>query len=155
MVSLTKRAPVDAGPSQFSGLLRRMFNEPMLDDPFFRPMLASAMSWAPAMEVSETNDAITLTAELPGLDEKAIRISIENNVLTIAGEKEQETTDGPPTTAYYMTERFYGAFQRSFTLPRTVDVERVKADFEKGVLTVTLPKLPQAKGKTIEIGAKT
>jgi HSP20 family protein len=154
MSTLTKRPSTDPGTTQLGGLIRRLFNEPLLDDSFYRPLLTSSMAWAPAMEVSETNDAVVLTAELPGIEEKAFRVSVENNVLTVSGEKEQERSDGPPTTAYYVTERFYGAFQRSFTLPRTVDMEHVKAEFDKGVLTVTLPKLPQAKGKVIEIAKK-
>ena len=97
---------------------------------------------------------MVLTAELPGIEEKALKITIDNNVLTIEGEKEQERTDAPPARSYYLSERFYGAFQRSFTLPRTVDMEHVKAAFKKGVLTVTLPKLPQAKGKVIDIEAR-
>jgi HSP20 family protein len=128
----------------FTGLMRRMLNEP-----FLSPSLPAP--WVPAVEVSETNEALLLTAELPGLDEKDLKITIENNVLTIAGEKEQEVTDAPPAKTYYVRERFYGAFQRSFALPRTVDVEHVEARFDKGVLTVTLPKQPQARGKVIEV----
>jgi len=124
----------------------------MLDNPFLPP--ASVGTWLPAVEVSETNEAMVLTAELPGIEEKALKITIDNNVLTIEGEKEQERTDAPPARSYYLSERFYGAFQRSFTLPRTVDMEHVKAAFKKGVLTVTLPKLPQAKGKVIDIEAR-
>jgi HSP20 family protein len=108
----------------------------------------------PAVEVSETNEAMLLTAELPGIEEKALKITIDNNVLTIAGEKEQERTDAPPAKNYFVSERFYGAFQRSFALPRTVDMEHVKAEFDKGILRVTLPKLPQAKGKVIEVQSR-
>jgi HSP20 family protein len=127
----------------FANYLRRMFDDP------FTPTTNG--TWMPAVEVSETNEAMLLTAELPGMDEKALKITIDNNVLTIAGEKEQELTDAPPAKNYYLSERFYGAFQRSFALPRTVDMEHVKAEFDKGILTVTLPKLPQAKGKVIEV----
>ncbi|MFN7457082.1 MAG: Hsp20/alpha crystallin family protein, partial [Gemmatimonas sp.] len=83
----------------------------MFDDPF---TLASNGSWMPAVEVSETNPQKLLTAELPGIEQKALKITIDNNVLTIAGEKEQELTDSPPAKNYYLSERFYGAFQRSF-----------------------------------------
>ncbi len=130
----------------FPGLIRSILN-----DPTFAPSMSRAGAWIPAVEVSETNDALVLTAELPGIEEKNLKISIENNVLSIDGEKEQEATDAPPTKAYYITERYYGAFQRSFALPRTVDVEHVKAVFEKGVLTITLPKLPQSKGRQIAV----
>ena len=145
---MTVRTPafpplVDQG---FPALMRSM-----LADPFFGPAVSRTGSWIPAVEVAETNDALMLTAELPGLEEKNLKLSIENNVLTIAGEKEEEITDAPPAKTYYVNERYYGAFQRSFALPRTVDVDHVKAVFDKGVLRITLPKLPQAKGRQIEV----
>ncbi len=137
---------VDTG---FSGLLRNMLRDPMFD-----PSFSTMGSWTPAVEVAETNDALQLTAELPGMEEKDLKISIENNVLTISGEKEKEVTDAPPTKAYYISERYYGAFQRSFALPRTVDVEHVKAVFTNGVLKISLPKLPESKGRQITINTK-
>jgi HSP20 family protein len=132
----------------FSGVMRRLFDDALLTT----SMTPSA--WLPAMEVSETHDAMILSAELPGIEEKALKITIDNNVLTIAGEKEQAIDDRPPAKNFYLAERFYGAFQRSLSLPRTVDVEHVKAEFEKGILTITLPKLPQAKGRVIELRKK-
>lgn len=145
MSTLTRKVPSTiATDDVFSGFMRRMLNEP-----FLTPTISG--TWVPAVEVSETNEAMLMTAELPGIDEKHLKISIDNNVLTISGEKEQEVTDAPPTKNFYFTERFYGAFQRSFALPRTVDMEHVKAEFSKGVLTITLPKLPQAQGKVIEV----
>lgn len=148
MSTLTRRGTSElATDDVFSGFMRRMLNEPFLSP-------GTVGTWAPAVEVSETNEAMLLSAELPGIEEKNLKISIDNNVLTIAGEKEQEVTDAAPAKNYYLTERFYGAFQRSFALPRTVDMEHVKADFTNGVLRITLPKLPQAKGRLIEIGRK-
>jgi HSP20 family protein len=144
MSTLTRKVPSPLSTDDvFSSYLRRMF-----DDPFTPAMRGT---WMPAVEVSETNDAMLLTAELPGIDEKALKITIDNNVLTIAGEKEEELTDAPPAKNYYVSERFYGAFHRSFALPRTVDMEHVTAEFDKGILRLTLPKLPQAKGKVIEV----
>lgn len=149
MATLTRRPPSPVTSDDvFTGMMRRLFNEP-----FYAGNMAPS-SWIPAMDVAETQDAIVLTAELPGMDQPALRLTIENNVLTISGEKEQEISDEAPATNVYLSERFYGAFQRSFTLPRTVDVERVTAHFDKGILTITLPKLPQAKGRVIEIGKK-
>ena len=147
MTTITRRNPFP--PIVEPGL--PAFMRSFMNDPLFSPTMPQIGTWLPAVEVSETNDAMILTAELPGLEEKNLKINIENNVLSISGEKEQETTDGPPAKAFYMTERYYGAFQRSFTLPRTVDVEHVKAVFDKGVLTITLAKLPQSKGRKIEI----
>ncbi|MFO0241196.1 Hsp20/alpha crystallin family protein [Gemmatimonas sp.] len=144
MSTLTRKVPSQrVADDVFSSYLRRMF-----DDPF---TTTSSGSWMPAVEVSETNEVMVLTAELPGIEEKALKITIDNNVLTIAGEKEQELTDSPPAKNYYLSERFYGAFQRSFALPRTVDMDHITASFDKGILTVTLPKLPQAKGKVIAV----
>ena len=134
---------VDQG---FPALMRSM-----LQDPFFGPNMTRTGTWMPAVEVAESHDALVLTAELPGLEEKDLKLSIENNVLTIAGEKEEAITDAPPAKTYFVNERYYGAFQRSFALPRTVDVDHVKAVFEKGVLSITLPKLPQAKGRQIPV----
>jgi HSP20 family protein len=146
MSTLMRRVPSPVSSDDvFSGVMRRLFNEPYL------PPTMPLSAWVPAMEVSETTDAMILTAELPGIEEKHLKITIENNVLTIAGEKEQAITDSPPAKNFYLAERFYGAFQRALSLPRTVDVEHVKADFEKGILTITLPKLPQAKGRVIEV----
>ena len=80
-----------------------------------------------------------------------MKISLDNGVLTITGEKAQERREGEEGNVDYLSERFYGSFQRAFTLPRSVDPERIRADFWNGVLTVTLPKLAQAKGRQIEI----
>ena len=149
MSSLTRRSslPVN-GDDVFTGLMRRMFTDPLLATPFVN----TATAWMPAVDVAENRDAIMLTAELPGIDEKNLRIDLDNNVLTIAGEKMQERREDDDSNAYFLTERFYGAFQRAFTLPRTVDVDNIRADYDKGVLKVTLPKLPQAKGRQIQIG---
>lgn len=154
MTILTRRAPGStvsplADDSGFPALMRRMFNEPV-----FTPFAPAAMQWSPAVEISETNEALAITAELPGMNEKEIHLSVENNVLTISGEKEMEATDTAPASKYYVAERFYGAFQRSFTLPRSVDAEHVKAEFSRGVLTVTLPKLAQSKGRVIPVITK-
>lgn len=149
MSTLTTRGSAAFSPlvePGFTGFMRNLMN-----DPVFGSSIIRQGSWIPAVEVAETNDALVMTAELPGMEEKDLKISIENNVLTIAGEKEQEITDAPPAKTYYVNERYYGAFQRAFALPRTVDVEHVKAVFEKGVLSITLPKLPQAKGRQIEV----
>lgn len=146
MSTLMRRVPSPvSSDDMFSGVMRRLFNEPFL------PVSPPLSAWVPAMEVSETTDAMILTAELPGIEEKNLKVTIENNVLTIAGEKEQAVNDSPPAKNFYLAERFYGAFQRALSLPRTVDVEHVKAEFEKGVLTITLPKVPQAKGRVIEV----
>jgi HSP20 family protein len=110
--------------------------------------------WSPAVSVSETKDELILTAELPGMVEKDIHVELENNTLSISGEKTEERKEGDEERHYHVWERSYGSFRRSFTLPRRVSGDEVNATFDKGVLTVTLPKVPEAKGRKIEISTK-
>jgi HSP20 family protein len=108
-------------------------------------------NWMPAVNVEETNDELLLTAELPGLTEEDISIELENNVLCISGEKREERTEGDEERRYHLWERRYGSFQRTFTLPRTVKADDIRAHFDKGILKVTMPKVAEAKGRKIEI----
>ncbi len=96
-------------------------------------------------DLSETDDAIEITAELPGIDEKDVELVLSENVLTMKGEKRAETEEKEKD--YYLSERRYGSFQRSMRLPDTVDPNKIKATFDKGVLTVTMPKRTEAKRK--------
>lgn len=107
---------------------------------------------APQFEVSETDEAVIVEAELPGMDEKDIDISVTNHVLTIQGEKKKE--EETKKKNYYIAERSYGRFQRSLQLGSGVDAEKVGAAFKKGVLTVTLPKTEPAKAKTRKINIR-
>jgi HSP20 family protein len=107
--------------------------------------------WLPAVSVTETADQMVLTAELPGLEEKDISVEIENNVLTLSGEKMEMRSEGDEDRRYHVWERRFGSFSRSFTLPRSVDGANIVATFEHGLLTVTLPKIAEAKGRKIEI----
>ncbi len=97
---------------------------------------------APAVDVAEKDNAYEITAELPGLDEKNIEVSLANGGLTIKGEKKEEKEE--KRKDYYLKERHYGSFERSFTLPDGVDTDKIDASFSKGVLTVKLPKKPEA-----------
>ena len=105
----------------------------------------------PAVSVSEAKDELLLTAELPGLAEDDITIELENNVLTVSGEKNEVREEDDEERKYHVYERSYGSFSRAFTLPRTVDGQNIVATFENGILTVKLPKVPEAKGRKIEI----
>ncbi|MDA0328607.1 MAG: Hsp20/alpha crystallin family protein [Gemmatimonadetes bacterium] len=107
--------------------------------------------WIPPVSVAENVDALTLTAELPGLKEEDISIELENNVLTISGEKVETRTEDDEEARYHIWERSFGSFSRSFTLPRTVDGSDVEATFEGGVLSIKLPKVSESKGRRIEI----
>jgi HSP20 family protein len=104
-------------------------------------------------DVVETEREIRVVAEMPGLKRENIEIDIENNVLTLRGEKREERTEGDQQNSkYHLAERRYGVFTRSFVLPRDVDAERIAARFEDGVLTVTIPKSEKARRRRIEIG---
>ena len=108
-------------------------------------------TWSPAVSVSETKEELILTAELPGLAEEEIHLELENDVLTISGEKTAAPTEDDVERRYHVWERSYGSFRRSFTLARSVDGAEASATFENGVLTVRLPKAAEAKGRTISI----
>ena len=112
-------------------------------------------SWIPAVNVEESADELLLTAELPGMREEDVNIDIENNILTIHGEKREEREEGGEGHRFHVWERRYGSFHRAFTLPRSVDAEAIRADFDGGVLTVRMPKAAEAKSRTIEIAGKT
>ena len=105
--------------------------------------------WSPSMDISETKDSLVVKVEVPGMDQKDIRVSLQENLLTITGEKKQEKEE--KDERYHRMERSYGAFTRGVRLPVGVDGGKVSAAFKNGLLTVTLPKTPAAKGATIPI----
>src|SRR5512138_1207511 len=102
-------------------------------DPVWEPFEAMAGDWAPKLDVSETKDAMVVTAEMPGLDPKEIEVALNGDVLTLKGEKEKETEKDEER--FHRAERTYGAFLRSVMLPMAVDGSRVTAMFKNGVLT--------------------
>jgi HSP20 family protein len=106
-------------------------------------------AWVPATDIFEDAEGLKISIELPGLKPEDVKLTIENDTLTIRGEKKQVAEE--KTTKVHRYERSYGSFERSFTLPNTVDAERVAARFEDGVLTVTLPKAEKAKPREIEV----
>jgi len=108
----------------------------------FRQM-EKAFGAMPAVDVTETDGGLEVTAELPGIDEKNIEVKLANHTLTIKAEKRDEKEETKKD--YYMRERSFGSFQRSFTLPEGVDTDKIEASFKNGVLTVTLPKTAEAK----------
>lgn len=105
---------------------------------------ASRRMISASMNVSETEGAFRVTAELPGVKEEDIEIRLDEDVLTIRGEKKFQHEEGDEKENYHFTERAYGSFQRSMRLPTPVDQEKVEAVFESGVLTITLPKIERA-----------
>ena len=106
-------------------------------------------AWSPAMDVSETEDEVLVHADLPGLSKDQIKITLENNVLTIRGEKQQESDK--KDKQFHRSERSYGSFTRSFRLPTDVETGKISASYKDGVLNLTLPKSESAKPKEIEV----
>src|SRR5215471_3961061 len=106
-------------------------------------------SFAPPVDVYEDEHNVTLKIEVPGIDEKDIDVRVENNILTVHGERKIEKEEKQEN--YRRVERQYGSFTRTFTLPQTVDTENVSAHYDKGVLKITLPKKAQAKPKQIKV----
>jgi HSP20 family protein len=130
---------------QVSRQLNRFFNDSGLD--------VETNHWLPPVNVEETKSELVLTAELPGIGQDDVEVELENNVLTIRGKKE-ETREESEERRFHVWERRYGTFQRSFTLPRTVSADDIAATFEDGVLHVHMPKVAEAKGRTIQIRSR-
>src|SRR5438874_5444669 len=110
---------------------------------------SAGAAWVPAVDVFEEADNIRITAEIPGVKPEDIKISLEGNLLTIHGTKQQEAEER--TERVHRYERTYGAFERSFTLPASVEPNDIKANYDHGVLTITLPKSERAKPRQIEV----
>jgi HSP20 family protein len=125
----------------FEDAFTRMLSEPQTNRP-----------WAPAVDIYETENELVLKADLPDVDLKDIDVRVENQTLTISGERTFEKKD--TTKGYHRIERNYGTFVRSFSLPNTFDTEHIAADFKNGVLSVTLPKKEAAKPRQVKVEVK-
>ena len=117
--------------------LNRLFYEP------------NTRPWTPPVDILENENELVLKADVPDVELKDIDIRLENNTLTLKGERRFESSQG--SKGYHRIERSYGAFARSFALPETIDTEKVGADYKNGVLTITLPKKEVAKPRTIKV----
>jgi HSP20 family protein len=124
----------------------------LFDDAFTRPLGTNGVSIVPAFDLYETVDEVVAKANLPGLTSDDVQISVTSDVLTLRGELKQAKNQKEAT--YHIMERRSGVFERSVTLPTEVQAEKARADFENGVLTITLPKSEMVKPKTIAIKAK-
>jgi len=114
----------------------------LLSEPNTRP-------WTPAVDVFENENELVLKADLPEVDPKEVSIEVENSTLTLKGSRKFENSQSG--SSYHRIERSYGSFIRAFSLPDTVDTEKVKADYKQGVLTITLAKKEVAKPRTIPV----
>lgn len=138
----TLRQQIDSLFDDFShGSLRLPFGRRVLDvEPFLRrELLGKAV---PAVDIAEKEKSFEVTAELPGMDEKDIEIKLSNGNLVIKGEKKEEREE--KRKDYYLSERHYGSFERMFNLPKGVDPDKIEAHFSKGLLTINMPKKPEA-----------
>ena len=129
-------------PDPFSSEVNRLFNT------LLTPGERRAERWSPAMDLIEAEDNYVLRADLPGMDEKGVSIELHDNVLTVSGERhdEEQTRQG-----WHRVERTFGRFSRSLTLPEGIDPEAVTANFDKGVLSITVPKPEERKPRRVQI----
>ena len=121
------------------------------EDPFFRAWSNDENScrWCPAVDVSESEKELLVSADLPGVDSKDVEITVKENILTLTGERKTEKED--KGESYHRVERAYGSFSRSFVLPSTVDETKVSAEYKDGVLRVHLPKREEVQPRKIEV----
>lgn len=141
----TRNGAVSPSWDPFAGLLAEY------GFPVARYSERQAEAFAPRFEVRETKEALVLKADMPGVKADDLDVSVQSNVLSISGKREQErTSEGEH---FHMTERSYGSFTRSFTLPDGVDSKNLDAELKDGVLTLTLPKVPEAKPQKVQIKA--
>ncbi|HZQ55394.1 MAG TPA: Hsp20/alpha crystallin family protein [Bryobacteraceae bacterium] len=130
-----------AGLRLFQDSLSRLFSEP------------ASRPWTPPVDIYETENELVLKADVPDIDPKDVGIQLENGTLTLKGERKfEEQKNG---RGFHRIERSYGKFVRAFSLPETVDGDKVKADYKNGVLTITLPKKEVAKPRTINVEVAT
>jgi HSP20 family protein len=139
-MSITHSDPL-ANLRFFEDAFTRMLSEPRTGRP-----------WSPAVDIFETEDELVLKADVPEVDLKDIDVRVENQTLTLSGERKFDKED--TSRGYHRIERAYGQFTRSFTLPQTVDTEKVGAEYHNGVLTVKLPKKAAAKPRQVKIDVK-
>ena len=128
--------------NEIENLLHDFFGGPIHTGP-------AAAEWLPAAEITETQDRVFVKAELPGLEEKDIDLSISGNILTVRGEKKHVKEDKDEN--HHIGDRYYGSFRRTFQLPADIDREHAEATFKNGVLTISFPKVEESKTKKIEI----
>lgn len=146
--ALTRWTPTgDLVRDRFGRLFEDAFNDMLR--PFGEGEDVSGRIWMPPVDIRETAEAVTLVLDLPGLKKEDVNLTLENNVLTVSGERKFEAKE--KNDNYHRLERAFGTFSRSFTLSQTVQADKVNAGFEDGVLTITLPKQEESKPRRISI----
>jgi len=152
MVGLTRNRE---NPASLFGLqrLNRILDEAFGTIPFAENGNVITSTWFAPTDVSEDTNSLQISMELPGVDAEDVKLSLENNVLTIRGEKRQQSEENNERVHRY--ERSYGTFERTFVLPNTVDPEKIEARYENGVLFVTIPKAERARPREIRVNSST
>lgn len=147
MTLLTTRRPFE----NFQTLrrLNSVLDEAFATWPFQQESGSITSSWYPACDVFEDKEAVKIVAELPGVKPEDVKLSLENNLLTIRGEKKQEAEERSERVHRY--ERSYGSFERAFVLPSTVDPDKISAQYDNGILTVVVPKAERARPREIPV----
>ena len=148
MVGITKRDPMLDLLYQLEQRMGRGFNDAFRAFEWPVPEAATT-AWLPLVDIFEEPDAIRLAAEIPGVNPEDVKISVESNLLTIKGTKEQVAEEKAEKVHRY--ERTYGAFERTFRLSASIDANKIKATYNLGVLTITLPKAETARPHLIEV----
>ena len=140
---------------QLQESIQRMFDNPLTHGTTRFPRIQN-LAWVPPVEIAESDTMIVMTFELPGLDKDDVKIDIADDVLTLRGEKKSTHVEEDAKKEFFLKERSYGVFERSFSLPPSVNVDEITAVFEKGVLEITLPKseVVKPRGREIAIQAK-
>ena len=133
---------------EMSDRLNRMFSRPSIGGKNGKEALTVA-DWTPTVDISESNGEYLIKAELPEVKKEDVKVTLEEGVLTLTGERRQEKEE--KNTKYHRVERSYGSFVRSFSLPELVDETKVKAEYKDGVLSLHLPKSEKAKPRAIEV----
>lgn len=145
-MNLVVRDPFWKEFNTLSGRLNRLFDLPREESS------DSLGAWSPAVDIYDKGNEVVIHAELPGMKKDEIDVRVENNVLTVRGQKERK--DEVKEDGYFRTERVYGSFSRSFSLPSTVDATKISAEYKDGVLTLSVPKAEEAKARQIDVKVK-
>ena len=147
MTLMTTRRPFEN--FQTVRRLNTVLDEAVSNGPFQQENGSITSSWYPACDVFEDKEAVKIVAELPGVQPEDVKLSLENNLLTIRGEKKQEAEERSERVHRY--ERSYGAFERAFMLPSTVDGDKISAEYQNGILTILVPKTERARPREIPV----
>lgn len=143
MTNLMRYSPL-MRRSPFRTDFDRIFGELFMEDNGDSPTV-----WRPRVDISETESDFRVTADLPGVTKDEVNVNFEDDTLVISGERKQESTT--EETNYYRTERIYGRFSRSFTFPKGIEIDKISAKFDNGVLEVSVPKTAESKPRKISV----